>query len=184
MELSEARLQRLLGHNETDQMRKEEDDPSFCLFSPRMDLDTPRVTDPLFSLIQQLEKTDEKSKAKLWTLRESLTQNGLKPGFSSRRSHKENSLIHTFADFEEINLSHFDFMENEIELPDTITQSMNLEPVDTTVLQARAEELHSKVLSNVQTAMSLNLLQELETREQLLQGREALQREITYWLEV
>ena len=147
VELSEVRLQRLLRHSETDQRRNGEEDPSFCLFSPRLDLDTPKASDPLSSLIQQLEKTDEKSMAQIQTLRENLARSGRKPGFTSNRS-KENSLIHTFADFEEINLSHFDFMENEIDLPDSITQDMNLEQVEAAVLQERAEALFRQVRSS------------------------------------
>lgn len=179
-------MKRLLRQSEPKIRGNGEEDPSFCLFSPRFDLDTPRTgrnPDPLFALIQQLEKTDDKSVAQIRNLRENLTRSSLKPGFSSHRSPKDSSLIPTFTDFEEINLSNFDFMEDEVKLPDTITRDMNLEQVQTAVLLGRAEELHGKVCGSLYTAVSLELLGELDEREALLQRREGLKREIGMWLE-
>lgn len=149
-------------------------------------METPRTgrnPDPLFTLIQQLEKTDDKSVAQIRNFRETLTRSSQKPGFSSHRSPKDSPLIPNFTDFEEINLSSFDFMVNEVKLPETITRDMNLEQVQTAVLLGRAEELHAKVCGSLHIAMSLQLLEELDEREMLLQRREGLKREIGMWLE-
>lgn len=148
VELTEDRLQRLKGQREAKVRKSGEEDPSFCLLSARLDQDTPRMgpsPDLFAALVQQLEKSDEKSLSQIRTLRESFTRSSLKNGFSSHRSFKDAPLIPTFADFEEMNLSRFDFMRNEVQLPEVITRGMNLEQVERGALQERTEELHSQV---------------------------------------
>lgn len=186
IELTEDRLQRLQGHREAKVRKKGDEDPSFCLFSPRFDQDTPRTgpTPDLFaSLVQQLEKTDDKSLAQIRALRESFTQSSLKNGFPSHRSCKDTPPIPSFADFEDMNLSRFDFMRNEVQLPETVTRDMNWEQVEREVLQGRAEELHSRVCGTDYAERSLELLALLEEREALQQRRDGFKREITGWLE-
>lgn len=101
-------------------------------------------SDLLSTLVQELEKTDEKSLAQIRNLRDSFSS-GLKNGFTSHRGLKENSLVHSFIEFDEFNLARFDFMANEVKLPETITAEMNLEQVDNEVLWVRVQELESKV---------------------------------------
>lgn len=146
MELTEERLQRLIGERDGKGRGKAEENQSFCLLSPRFYAETPKTGENLdlfSSLVQQLEKSDEKSMSQIRALRESFTRSSLKAGFTSHRSQKDT--IPNFIDFEEMNLSRFDFMRNEVQLPAVITLGMNLEQVEQGDLLERAELLHSQV---------------------------------------
>lgn len=184
MELTEERLQRLMGQRDAKKRQKAEEDPSFCLLSPRFDAETPQAgqnLDLFSSLVQQLEKSDEKSMSQIRALRESFTRSSLKAGFTSQRSQKDT--IPNFADFEEMNLSRFDFMRNEVQLPAVITLEMNLEQVEQGALLERAELLNSQVWGRRYIERSLELLELLEERESLQQRRDGLKKEVTERLE-
>lgn len=185
MELQDSRLGRLFT---SFAPLKFDDDQSFTLLSPRV-AETPRIqgkttyADVLSSLVQQIEISSEKASAgQRKTIRESIVRECLKAGGNSFRAGRE-SLVNSFADFEELNMSRFDFMENETELPETVTKQMNLDQVSREALLARIQRLELSICSERYPDSSMQLLDELEEREALQQTRDQLQRAITKLLD-
>ena len=146
-ELSDDQIRRFVANNRAKSgfsPSQHDQNVSFSLLSPRFDQSGSGLnpSETIKLLIQQLDRTEEGGNAQLKLFRESLRQftlsaRGQRSGASSVRQ--------GFAEFEEIDVDLFDFMENEVELPERVSRDMNLEQVTSEALLARVQKLEASI---------------------------------------